>query len=115
MLGFQTDSLKTPRSPNPTGMNLMSTESYVKAWCLNSDPQFMVKLTATIENFKRKRVIYFSHFIPLLNKANEVKSLLTLSPCNSFSVFFIYHCQYLIWTALPFQAPYAYFYLCLLS
>lgn len=70
MLGFQTDSWKTPSSPNPTGINLMSTESYVKAWCLNGDPQFTVKLTATMENFKRKIAIYFSHFIPLLNKAN---------------------------------------------
>lgn len=63
VLGFQTARLKPPRSPNPTGMNLMSTESYVKALCLNGDPQFTVKLTATMENFKRKRVIYFSHFI----------------------------------------------------
>lgn len=32
------DSLKTPRCPKPTGMNLMSTKSYVKVLCLNGDP-----------------------------------------------------------------------------
>lgn len=100
------DSLKTPRCPKPTGMNLMSTKSYVKILCLNGDPPS--EADSYHGEFEEEEDNLLLSFYSSIKQRK-------LSQKPAEFMFFLYYCQYLIWTVLPLQTPYAYFYLCPLT